>query len=101
MSILKKIQSRFALPAKIRINVQSCIGCGLCLEVCPYNLPQPDSMGTYRITDVLLCVECGACANNCPVQAIDLEERPGCGCIWCDDAKSDQDSSENDPSSCC
>ena len=67
---------------KIFINENLCNGCGLCGEVCPFGLPQPHSSGKYEIPRPELCTECSACKRNCPTQAIILNERKGCGCLW-------------------
>lgn len=109
MTLWQKLFPKFDLPARIKIDIHSCIGCGLCREVCPYALPQPTAMGTYEISNPSLCVECGACANNCPVQAIELIALQGCGCIWCDNTTQEAGGSCSDPadtsntktSSCC
>ena len=54
-----------------------CIGCGLCVDVCPHavfarngrvvNLAWPER-----------CMECGACQRNCPVGAIAVDSGVGC-----------------------
>ena len=43
-----------------------CIGCGMCSQACPWNMPRIDSE-----TDVSTkCVSCGRCADQCPNGAI-------------------------------
>ena len=43
-----------------------CIGCGMCAQACPWNMPRIDSE-----TDVSTkCVSCGRCAEQCPNGAI-------------------------------
>jgi NAD-dependent dihydropyrimidine dehydrogenase PreA subunit len=61
----------------LQLNPEHCIGCGLCLAVCP--------QAVFRMQDkkVLLadrdaCMECGACANNCPTGAIAVQAGVGC-----------------------
>ncbi|MFX0058824.1 MAG: ATP-binding protein [Candidatus Hodarchaeota archaeon] len=66
----------------IFIDKNSCNGCGLCGEVCPFGLPKPSNFGKYEIFRPDLCTECSACKRNCPTQAIILNERKGCGCLW-------------------
>jgi len=45
-------------------------------------LPQVTDSGKYEIRNPDLCTECSACKRNCPTQAIILNERKGCGCLW-------------------
>jgi len=56
----------------IKVNENNCIGCGLCLEVCPVNaiednLPNPIIIGEN-------CVYCGQCVKVCNFDAINLIE---------------------------
>ena len=61
----------------LSLNPEKCIGCTMCLEVCPHNV--------FTLIDrkcVIVnkdsCIECGACVNNCPAQALSV--KPGVGC---------------------
>jgi len=67
---------------KIFINENICNKCGLCVEVCPFGLPQQNESGNYEIKNPTLCTECSACKRNCPVDAIIMMEKKGCGCLW-------------------
>jgi ferredoxin len=67
---------------RIFIDKQTCNGCGLCGEICPFGLPQVTDSGKYEIRNPDLCTECSACKRNCPTQAIVMNERKGCGCLW-------------------
>ncbi len=58
-------------------QVDKCVGCGRCAEVCPHGVFAM-SDGRARITDRDLCMECGACARNCPAEAISVESGVGC-----------------------
>ncbi len=56
----------------ISINRDNCVGCGLCLDSCPYPGAIVMEDGTAVITDK--CVECGACVDSCNADAIEFEE---------------------------
>jgi len=57
-----------------RVNENICIGCGRCVDICPYNAIKlvPRGFGVFksRINDAL-CKGCGACAAECPTGAIE------------------------------
>jgi heterodisulfide reductase subunit A len=75
------------------VDVERCIDCGRCAEVCPIELPDdyqqrltkrkaaykvapratPDA---YVIDHGPYCDTCGKCAEVCPSKAIDLNEQP-------------------------
>jgi len=54
-----------------------CIGCGMCLEVCPHEVLRMNG-GRVEIRERDACMECGACSRNCPVSALSV--RAGVGC---------------------
>lgn len=61
----------------LKLNVNKCIGCGLCKIVCPhrvFNIIDEKAIIAYRNR----CIECGACASNCPVKAINVNAGVGC-----------------------
>lgn len=61
----------------LQLDVEKCIGCGRCAEVCPHNVFVLDE-GKSRIADRDACMECGACARNCPVDALWVKNGVGC-----------------------
>ena len=61
----------------LQLDRDTCVGCGLCLEVCPHGVFALDD-GKSRIIDRDSCIECGACAGNCPVTALNVESGVGC-----------------------
>ncbi len=56
----------------VSIKKDDCVGCGLCLESCPYPGAIVMESGRAVITDK--CVECGACVDSCGTGAIEFEE---------------------------
>ncbi len=59
--------------ATAMVNEDLCAGCGMCVDVCPYDAPAMDELwGVSRINPVL-CKACGACAVTCPSKAIRLQ----------------------------
>lgn len=61
----------------LQLNENKCIGCGLCLDVCPHEVFKMNSQHiTIQNRDA--CMECGACSRNCPVDAIYVESGVGC-----------------------
>ena len=54
----------------IRINKETCVGCGKCVDICPGNLP---ALGDNRKAYMAYpkdCWGCMACVKECPVGAI-------------------------------
>jgi len=63
--------------ATLRLDTDACVGCGMCLAVCPHRVFElRDRKAVIRDFDA--CMECGACSRNCPAEAVDV--RPGVGC---------------------
>ncbi len=53
------------------IDEKKCSGCGICIELCPYNAIRKDELGISR-ADSSLCGGCGVCAASCPERAITI-----------------------------
>lgn len=59
----------------VEVNIESCIGCGLCARSCPPGALSVDrGAGTWTINR-FDCVQCGNCVNVCPKKC--LEMKPG------------------------
>mgnify|MGYP006305171479 CR=1 FL=1 len=54
------------------VDVETCTGCGLCVEACPIKAVHVN--GGVAVVDEAQCRGCGACANECPNDAIRLPE---------------------------
>lgn len=61
----------------LRYDLQLCIGCGRCVEVCPHAVFALEG-GKASLVDADACIECGACARNCPPSAISVDSGTGC-----------------------
>ena len=62
-------------PLISQIDQDKCIGCGLCVELCPFGaiVPEQISEGIVKAKNVpASCKGCGICAASCPQRAIDM-----------------------------
>ncbi|MFX0057778.1 MAG: 4Fe-4S binding protein [Candidatus Hodarchaeota archaeon] len=67
----------------IKIDKEKCIGCGICVKICPNNaIPNQNLEGKIRIKtedlipkipNALKCSYCGTCIYMCPTEAISLK----------------------------
>ncbi len=56
----------------LQILHEQCIGCGVCIEKCPFDALKMDG---DRVVVCESCTLCGACVRICPVEAIKLEKK--------------------------
>ncbi|MGQ9672250.1 MAG: ATP-binding protein [Candidatus Aminicenantales bacterium] len=63
----------FSGGKKARVDVEKCIGCGNCLEVCRFLAISGGGDGKIAI-DPISCEGCGICSLVCPVDAIVMEK---------------------------
>ncbi len=60
-------------PLTASVDEDLCVGCGLCVELCPYGAPElvtVEKGGTKARIIEALCHGCGTCAASCPQKAI-------------------------------
>lgn len=50
------------------VDTDVCIGCGMCTQACPWNMPRVDSVTGVSTK----CISCGRCAEQCPNGAIEF-----------------------------
>jgi len=55
--------------AEIKIILDKCLGCRLCIKACPYNAIKVEDKKAYILEN---CILCGACLGSCKFKAIEL-----------------------------
>jgi len=65
----------------LRIDLEKCTGCGLCVLDCP---KKAISLRDKKAVIGEECVECGACLKVCPVDAPVSDDKPKIGCVTCE-----------------
>jgi heterodisulfide reductase subunit A len=55
------------------VDESLCVGCGLCIAICPYGAMEKDEKGLAKVKEVL-CKGCGTCAASCPKRAITMHQ---------------------------
>jgi len=59
------------------VDMDKCIGCGTCQEICPAVFHLNEVIGKAEVIDPDACEYVGCCEaaeENCPVEAITIEE---------------------------
>jgi len=62
----------------LELDEVKCIGCGMCIQVCPHAVLSMNGIGCVEIQNRDACMECGACSRNCPTEALTVESGVGC-----------------------
>jgi NAD-dependent dihydropyrimidine dehydrogenase PreA subunit len=58
---------------KIDVDVEKCIGCGECVEICPTEVYELQDEKAVPVNDEE-CVGCESCVEACEQEAITVEE---------------------------
>ncbi|MBC8419715.1 MAG: 4Fe-4S dicluster domain-containing protein [Desulfobacteraceae bacterium] len=58
-----------------RTEMEECIGCGACEEICPVDAVK--MVDEKAEVDLDWCIGCGVCGVSCPTGAIGIERRAG------------------------
>ena len=69
--------------ATLEYDISKCIGCKMCVDVCPHNVFKM----TNKKAEIVFkdkCMECGACVVNCSPNALSVKQGVGCATavIW-------------------
>jgi len=54
------------------VDVSKCIGCEVCIRICPFSAISKDADGNAVVQEVL-CKGCGVCGATCPEKAITIK----------------------------
>ncbi|WXG45885.1 MAG: electron transfer flavoprotein subunit alpha [Candidatus Atabeyarchaeum deiterrae] len=60
------------MPEGMIVDKNKCIGCSICVQVCPFNAAKLVDKKAEMNEN---CTLCGTCEKECPVQAISIERR--------------------------
>lgn len=75
--------------SNIELEVDACVLCGLCVDVCPFDLISmvpaadfdPEAVGTALLLDEKMCIRCGLCVDRCPTDALSMSTWVGVGAL--------------------
>jgi heterodisulfide reductase subunit A len=60
-------------PLVASVDENICSGCGICVEVCPYDAREIEPHRRIATVHEALCQGCGACVASCPNNACELK----------------------------
>ena len=75
--------------SNIQLDVGACVLCGLCVDVCPFDLISivpaaefdPNATGTALLLDETTCIRCALCIERCPTKALSMSTWSGVGVL--------------------
>lgn len=75
--------------SNIQLDVGACVLCGLCVDVCPFDLIsivpaadfEPGAAGTALLLDESKCIRCALCVERCPTKALSMVTWSGVGVL--------------------
>lgn len=59
----------------IRINLDECIGCGVCAQLCQESFKLDEDEGKALVISQKACCEVKEAIDSCPVSAISCEDK--------------------------
>jgi heterodisulfide reductase subunit A len=62
-----------AESATATVDAELCVGCGMCVDVCPFGALALDHIWSVARVNDVLCKGCGVCAVACPSKAAHLQ----------------------------
>ena len=79
----QSVETHVAVSARntLAFSPGLCIGCGMCVAVCPHAVFSLGTGNGSRVVSVVrpdACMECGACQLNCPTAALRVDTGVGC-----------------------
>ena len=84
----------------LKLNEEACVGCGMCVNVCPHSVLAMDEKKA-SIVQRDACMECGACAKDCPTDALTVDAGVGCAAAIIKGALSGTEPCCDSDSGCC
>ena len=60
-------------PTVARVHEESCSGCQICIDLCPYKAITRDETKNVAVITEALCKGCGVCVAACPSSAIEQQ----------------------------